>query len=178
MFVDIEGAAPKTWKLNSIPKNKDYIQRSISWEVQVTTPMPLEYIYFLMQKMAEDKFPAEEMLDASAGNKGDMTIVMRDWFQSNTNGISKDQVSDDVLGFCSLVLSYAKGARDTGKANIKQDHGIMPRTDWSTLYAQVKTKLPGDLFELFDSLACYSTVDGSTVSVFLRLNSIFSADPF
>lgn len=125
---------------------------AIDWDVQVTTAMPLEGIYYLMGKMNGKDFT--EMLDASNGKE--ISVVMRDWFQSNQNGISKDAISDDVLGFCSLVLTYAKAAKALGQVNIKQSHGIMPRTDWRTLYAQVKTKLPGDLFELFDSLACYT----------------------
>lgn len=41
----------------------------------------------------------------------------------------------------------------------------MPRTDFNTIYKQVQPKLQGDLFTLFDSLACYRTEGGTIASV-------------
>lgn len=67
------------------------------------------------------------------------------------------QVKDDVLGFCSLVLSYAKVDEfELGRVqSLKMMTTIMPRTEFNTIFQQVKSKIPGDLFNLFNSLACY-----------------------
>ena len=42
---------------------------------------------------------------------------------------------------------------------------FMCRTDSITLFSIVKSKLKGDLFKLFDNLACYKTINGNVVSV-------------
>jgi hypothetical protein len=92
--------------------------------------------------------------------KTNLVLVTQRFFKTNTNGIDASKVSDDVLGFCSLVLSYTKGAIHNLKvdASPKLMLTFMPRTGFNTMYQQVKSKLPGDLFALFDSLACYKTV--------------------
>lgn len=82
------------------------------------------------------------------------------------NGMEKEEVSDDVLGFCSLVLSYAKAASKPlqGDPSPKQRLTFMPRTEFNTMYNQVKSKFKGDLFTLFDTLACYNTGEDGSVS--------------
>lgn len=99
-------------------------------------------------------------------SRGDFLIVVtQDYFQSNTNGIDKSKVTDDVLGFCSLVLSYAKAASNALQPDMspKLFLSFMPRTEFNTIYQQVKSKIQGDLFTLFDSLACYTTKSGVVV---------------
>ena len=105
-----------------------------------------------------DLEPGRNILNG-IGRRGDyLVLVTQEYFQSNTNGIDGSKVTDDVLGFCSLVLSYAKAASET----LKPDQSpklfltFMPRTEFNTIYKQVKTKIPGDLFNLFNSLACYT----------------------
>ncbi len=39
-----------------------------------------------------------------------LIVVIKEWFQFNTNGIQGFKVTDDMLGFCSLVLDYFKTA--------------------------------------------------------------------
>ena len=40
-----------------------------------------------------------------------MLSVTKEFFQAHPNGMSADNVKADVLGFLSLVVSYAKAAR-------------------------------------------------------------------
>ena len=83
-------------------------------------------------------------------------LVTKDFFQSKPNGIDPENVKDDVLGFFSLLLSYVKGAsvlpQDQSPKNIIS---IMPRSDWSTLFKQVSSAVPGDLYDLVKVLGCY-----------------------
>ncbi len=126
--------------------------------------MPLEALYSLMQ---------EQLLDPSNRNildgicpRGDfLVVVTQEYFQSNTNGIDASKVTDDVLGFCSLVLSYAKAASNAllPDQSPKLFLTFMPRTEFNTIYQQVKTKILGDLFTLFNSLACYTTNSNADV---------------
>ena len=88
--------------------------------------------------------------------------VTQKFFQSRPNGISPDSVKAEVLGFFSLVISYAKKATPTSPPNYmtrspKFTISIMPRTESVTLYAQVKSTLPGTgtLYNLVKILACY-----------------------
>lgn len=93
-----------------------------------------------------------------AGGDRNLILVTKDYFQAKPNGIGADKVTNDVLGFCSLVLSYAKNAD-----HLRQDESpilattFMPRTEFGTIFKQVQSKIPGILFDLFDTLACYMT---------------------
>lgn len=122
--------------------------------------MPLEALYSLM----EEQWNNNEMnpltgIESGQGNiDGNLVFVKQDYFQSNTNGIDMSSVGNDVLGFCSLVLSYAKGASTNlgpGQSP-KLLFTFMPRTEFNTIYQQVQSKIPGDLFNLFNCLACYT----------------------
>lgn len=131
--------------------------------------MPLEALYSLIKEQkaalgADDLSP----LNGFEGGQSFLGVtiqVTQEYFQSNTNGIDKTKVSDDVLGFCSLVLSFAKGATISlgPSQSPKLFFSFMPRTEFNTVYQQVKSKMPGDLFTLFNSLACYTTGDGGEV---------------
>lgn len=85
---------------------------------------------------------------------------MKNWFKSRPNGIDPTEVTDDVLAFCSMVLTYAKSATNPLKPDEspKLRTTFMPWTDFNTLYKQVHEKLPGDIFNLFNTLACYKLV--------------------
>jgi len=121
--------------------------------------MPLEALYSLMKEQVLD-LPNPNILDgATFSTKKYLILVTQEYFQSNTNGIDANEVTDDVLGFCSLVLSYAKAASDALRADEspKLRLTFMPRTEFNTIFQQVKSKIQGDLFTLFNSLACYTT---------------------
>lgn len=89
-----------------------------------------------------------------------IALVTEEHFQSQPNGIDGSKVSDNVLGFLTLVLSYAKAAKE----GLRPDQSpklfipFMPRTEFNTIYQQVSSQLCGDLFELVRVLACYKRV--------------------
>jgi hypothetical protein len=65
-----------------------------------------------------------------------LVVVTQACFQSNANGIDKTKVAEDVLGFCSFVLSYAKAARNelAPDQSPKLFSVFMPRTEFNTIY--------------------------------------------
>ena len=161
LTVDIEDSKCNPWTIGTSKSTK---VDNLPWSPQVTTPMPLEALYSLMKEQQKDPDPPERnVLDGFNFNKGILVVVTKDYFQSNKNGMDKDKVSDDVLGFCSLVLSYAK----TATKKLRRDQSpklyqtFMPRTEFNTIYKMVKSKFKGDLFDLFNNLACYTTKDGN-----------------
>ena len=53
-------------------------------------------------------------------------------------------------------MSYAKGAGEEAKDESPRNIiSIMPRTDWINLFKQVKSAVPGSLYEIVKILACY-----------------------
>ena len=127
--------------------------------------MPLEALYSLMKEQVSTSTNLNILDGATNSIKKYLIVVTQSYFQSNTNGIDKTKVTDDVLGFCSLVLSYAKAASDALRADgsPKLRLTFMPRTEFNTIFQQVKSKIPGDLFTLFNSLACYTTSSNGDV---------------
>lgn len=132
------------------------------WLPQITTSIPLEAVYSLMKEQIADPDPGpnRNILDGDTprGPQGRfIALVTKEYLQSKPNGIDGSKISDDVLGFLTLVLSYAKAAKE----RLRQDQSpklfttFMPRTEFNTIYQQVKSKLCGDLFELIRVLACY-----------------------
>lgn len=93
--------------------------------------------------------------DPIAFNPG-LKLVTQQYFRSDAIELDHTRVTDDVLAFCSMVLSYAKAAQALD-ASPKKLLAFMPRTEFNTIFRQVKPKLPDDLFALFNSLACYKT---------------------
>lgn len=132
----------------------------ITWLVQFTAPLPLEAISNLFSKAVAGK--PSSLLPSIGAGRG-MTLVTRQFFQSNPNTISSTSVKDDVLGFFSLILSYAKSARkENSDSSPKVLTVIMPRTDFTTVFAQVKSAVPlkpNSLYELVKVLACYKNED-------------------
>ena len=123
--------------------------------------MPLEALYSLMKEQAMNTdYWARNILDGLCTEGDCINLVTKDYFQSKPNDIDGKQLTDDVFGFLTLVLSYAKAAK---KKNLKPDQSpkqllsFMPRTEFNTMYGQVKSNIPGDLFTLLDTLACYKT---------------------
>lgn len=133
----------------------------VEFSPQITAPMPLEALYSLMRENIDDPTRGRNILDGLNPRYDDkLILVKKEFFQSNPSGIDMDQVTDDVLAFCTLVMSYGKGALEelnTGSSP-KLFTVFMPRTNFNTLFAQVSSKLPAkgnDLWNLFNNLACY-----------------------
>ena len=121
--------------------------------------MPLEAVYSLMKEQVLEP-PQRNILNGICYLGDCIVLVTAKYFDSKPNGIDGSKLTDDVLGFLTLVLSYAKAAKTR---DLKTDQSpkqlltFMPRTEFNTIYGQVKSKIPGDLFTLLDTLACYTT---------------------
>lgn len=143
----------------------------MEFQPQITAPMPLEALYTLLKENADNPQdnppdPNRNILNGvSYSNLQGLKLVTQDSFQSNPSGIDKTKVTDDVLAFCTLILSYAKGAKsvNTPGSSPKKLTSFMPRTNFNVIFAQVSSKLPakgGDLWALFNSLVCYKYTNG------------------
>ncbi|KAL8968708.1 MAG: hypothetical protein Q9183_002334 [Haloplaca sp. 2 TL-2023] len=138
---------------------------NLNWAVQVTAPLPFEAINDLFIA-ALAPVPVSPLLPSGRRAKKNVVSVTQDFFQSSPNGIAADSVKADALGFLSLVVSYAKAGTQTASKDYtslspKFTLSIMPRTDFVTLYAQVKSSLPGTgtLYDLIKVLACYENIE-------------------
>lgn len=121
--------------------------------------MPLEALYSLMRENKQNLREDRNVLDGETIRYPDgLNLVTQEYFQSTPNDIVGSTVADDVLAFCTLVLSYAKPAAllRYGQSP-KLFTAFMPRTEFNTLFRQVRGRIPGDLFALFKKLACYQT---------------------
>ncbi|KAL8869501.1 MAG: hypothetical protein Q9174_004225 [Haloplaca sp. 1 TL-2023] len=158
---DIEGNQCNPWSIAN-PKMAGSA-RNLDWAVQVTGPLPLEAIKDLFTKaLGLANSPLLSPFRSGAG----IVSVTQEFFQSSPNGIARDSVKADVLGFLSLIVSYAKKATPTDPPNYetlspKFTMSVMPRTDFVTMYAQVKSALPGtgSLYDLVKILACYKNIE-------------------
>ena len=149
--VDIEGSSCNPWTITE-PED-DGAAGGLKWGMQVTAPLPLEAITDLFSKAVTGGSSA--LLPGIRTERG-MVSVTKDFFQASPNGISSDSVTDDVLGFFSLVISYAKGAKEEDEdISPKEIISIMPRTDWTNLFNQVKSAIPDSLYDVVKIVACY-----------------------
>ena len=134
--------------------------------MQVTAPLPFEAINDLFATaLANGKSPLLPIFRPSQN----IVSVTQDFFQASPNGISQNTVKADVLGFLSLIVSYAKKADEPPTDHSlyktyspKDTVSIMPRTDFVTLYAQVQSTLSlgsGTLYDLVKILACYKNYE-------------------
>ena len=123
------------------------------WAPQVTAPLPLESINDLFAKAAAKGTSA--LLPRTRVDRN-IVSVTKGFFRAKPNGISSDSVEADVLGFFSLIMSYAKAARaEDENQSPKNLISIMPRTDFTNIFNQVKSSVPGTLYDIVKILACY-----------------------
>lgn len=113
--------------------------------------MPLQAIYELFGQRNGDSV----LLPSRRVANQNMVLVTKEFFQSSPNGMSSENVKDDLLGFFSLVMTYTKAADQVDESGIKALMSIMPRTDFSTLFKLVKSQVKGDLYKIVQVLACY-----------------------
>jgi len=153
--LDVDQSKCNPWKIIQPEDNKK--NADISWAPQVTAPLPLEAISDLFSKVATGSSSNDQAASLLPSNRDDrMVYVTKDFFQSKPNGISSDSVKADVLGFFSLVISYAKSARAEEEDKSPKDlTSIMPRTYFTTIFKQVKPAVPGTLYDIVKILACY-----------------------
>ncbi|CAI6330597.1 unnamed protein product [Periconia digitata] len=153
---------------------REFSERSkpdeFDWVPQVTASMPLEALYSLMKENVEDPPDADRnVLDGYIPvSRGQNTnLVTKDYFQSLGLKVDLENINDAVLGFATLVLSYAKAANkpinpndpNTQEMSPKSWLPFMPRTEFYTIYKAVKSFFPveNELFDIFNTLACYKT---------------------
>ena len=149
--VDIEDSTCNPWTI--IEPEDDGTAAGLKWAMQVTAPLPLEAISDLFSKAVTGG--SSDLLPGISPERG-VVSVTKSFFQASPNGISSDSVKDDVLGFFSLVISYAKGAKEEDEdTSPKEIISIMPRTDWTNIFNQVKSAIPGSLYDVVKIVACY-----------------------
>jgi hypothetical protein len=126
--------------------------------------MPLEALYSLMVENVANPDPVDRnVLDGENFRyPGDqyLRLVTKEHFQTSPGGISPEKATDDVLAFCTLVMAYAKAARENRlpEQSPKIFTTFMPRTNFNKMFSHVSSKLPAkgdDLWALFNILACY-----------------------
>jgi hypothetical protein len=152
---------PCKWKIVE-PESKTG-GNSYRWAPQVTAPLPLSSLYDLLGKYIAGTQSA--LLPKI--NQKPMVQVTKDFFQSKPNGLDSGSVEEDVLGFFSLVLSFAKAPSASPEEPIIEDESlkeltiIMPRTDFTSIYSTVKSAIPGDLYPIVRILGCYKNTGNS-----------------
>ncbi|KAL1858812.1 hypothetical protein Daus18300_009810 [Diaporthe australafricana] len=127
------------------------------WSIQATGPMPLEGIHYLINLAVTKKHHV--LLGSRTDN---LIYVTKEFFQDSPLGIKAVDIKDDMLGFFSLVLTYAKAADKLVQvAHLKYLSSIMPRTNFLMMYKLIENglepylKKQGDLFTLLKHLACW-----------------------
>ena len=130
--------------------------------------MPLEALYFLMQENVNNPTTGRNILNGQTSftTGQNIQLVTQEYFQSASLKIDASTVTDDMLGFCTLVLSYAKAANFVQAPDVSPKHWLtfMPRTEFNTIYAQVSSKFTIPLFTVFNTLACYKTDENEQVT--------------
>lgn len=138
--------------------SQSFTAAASEWALQATAPLPLEAVNDLVKIAINGNHPASPLVGTKIEN---FVWVNEDFFKSKPSGISST-VGPDVLGFLSLVLTYAKSAdKMTKDKSAKELSSFMPRTNFVTMYGLVKDqiapKLKGSsgLYDLVKTLACY-----------------------
>lgn len=130
--------------------------------------MPLAALYSLMKENVKDVKDGRNILNGqwSHSTGQNLQLVTKEYFQSSSLKIDPNTVNDDMLGFCTLVLSYAKAASKELAPDVSAKHWLtfMPRTEFNTIYAQVSSKFTIPLFDVFNTLACYKTDSNEQVT--------------
>lgn len=154
-FLDSHGYSESPKLLNSKIGGEDF-----KWAPQVTAPYPFQGIAALFAANHFGK--STETILSSPRKNVNMIYVTPDFFQSSPGGISSGMAGYDLLGFFSVILSYAKAAHSLPvDFSPKLLFPIMPRTEFTTMYSQIKSQIPesASLYEILKILACYRYKD-------------------
>jgi hypothetical protein len=155
MTVNIDGSTKGPWDIIA-PEDPNEVQ-SARWQAQVTVAMPLEAIHELFSELIA-KNPSKTSILPTFRPDRNIVHVTKDFFQATPLGLSADNVEDDLLGFLSIVLSYAKTATDSlaPDESPKVRTCVMPRTEFTTMFKDVSSQLQNvKLYDLVKWLACY-----------------------
>ncbi len=138
------------------------MRRPYPFDSQITAPLPLEAMYYLIKERASYKYLPDNneyynLIGESTRHPGTLVLATKGFFRDKPNGIVSGSLTDDTLAFLSLVMTYAKTIANNP---LKKDESVklrsvfMPRTDFTTLYNKVKSQLPGDLWNIIDTISC------------------------
>ncbi|PWY96121.1 hypothetical protein BO94DRAFT_591620 [Aspergillus sclerotioniger CBS 115572] len=150
----------KTWKVTEPPRRDAYKQ--LRWQVQATAPMPLSGINALMERAKTSLVLNDPLLPSTKSFLEPLVWVNSEFFQNSPQGNTPTGVNKDTLGFFSLILSYVKPNMHISDAKIafKPRSPIMPRTDFVTMYNDVKSNIKGtDLYGLVLTLLCFQNYE-------------------
>lgn len=172
---DIDASECNPWKITQPEHGEN--TGEFNWAPQVTAPLPLEAISYLFERVANNQ--PHDLLEKlnPQGRRGarsqQMVSVTKEFFQSRPNGIRPDLVRHDVLGFFSLVLSYAKNARAMFEdESPKELTTIMPRTHFNAMFKLVRDRVPGKLYEVVKVLGCYKNNGGGNFAYVFVIKSM------
>ena len=125
--------------------------------------MPLDAVYHLMKENVQDVEEGRNVLDGKkvGGQRQHIQLVTKEYFDA-VSQMDISNVNDAVLGFCSLILPYAKAANNkpsSPEMSPKSWIPFMPRTELVTVYGAIKSNFPpgGKLFDILNTLACFKT---------------------
>lgn len=110
---DVEGNNCNLWAISG--PNTGNGPGALVWSTQVTAPLPFEAISDLFAAALVN--PVTSPLLPFTRPSANIVSVTQNFFQSSPNGINPDSVEADVLGFFSLLVSYAKKATPTNPPN-------------------------------------------------------------
>lgn len=179
--VILQGSTYGPWTISTPNSPNPRSTLQFIWYSHVTAPLPLQSIQDLIVKAValEENWllphaPTEDFTYSVLGKN--FIAVKRSFFQSPAIGINPNHVTDDMLGFFSMVLSYAKHADDVDSdSSPKYLLSIMPRTDFTTIFNTLRRFVPGtyypnnwrpgSLYSLIKILACYVEIDSVLESV-------------
>ena len=104
--------------------------------------MPLEAIYQLFVDLKGDGISSNAIM-AEGSKRDNIHVVRREDFRLlGLTGFKPADITDDLLGFLSLVVSYAKATRRMqAKDGPKHSLSVMPRTDFAAMYELVRKKI-------------------------------------
>ncbi|KAF2094386.1 hypothetical protein NA57DRAFT_60432 [Rhizodiscina lignyota] len=163
---------PCTWRIREPEKkllgllDPDYTK--MRFQPQLTAPMPLEAIQELIVKYRTTSKSAGWLF--SARTSSPLIAVTKDFFQAHPLLKPADMEKyQDILGFFSLLVSWAKvfdGWATKGQS-LKNLLPIMPRSDFISLYYQIRYKFssPLDLYSVVSVLVCYKNDKHDTTAV-------------
>ncbi|KAI0154574.1 hypothetical protein GGR57DRAFT_512079 [Xylariaceae sp. FL1272] len=132
------------------------------WQRQITVPMPLEAVGYLISQ-TRGSYSGVALLPRAKIRTQNLVFVDTPFFQSAPQGVTTNP-APDVLGFFSLVVSYAKAVlgREKIQESAKFMLPFMPRNDFQTLFDSIRDGLgdvleagPDVLYNIVNTLACY-----------------------
>lgn len=87
--------------------------KTIPFDSQITAPLPLEAMYYLIKERASYKCLPDNneyynLIGESTRHPGTLVLATKGFFRDKPNGIVSSTLTDDTLAFLSLVMTYAK----------------------------------------------------------------------